>query len=263
VAGPFIRLWNLKRTWNHLGRRDPRWTILTWSDRQGNAWEIDEFFATGRAEVSRVVGHLDRLRPGCPRRSALDFGCGGGQVTRALATRFDDAVGVDVASSMIARARELNADHDRCRFALNQTADLEQFETGGFDLVYSRMVLQHMPRSLVRGYIPELLRVLSPEGVLVFQLPAPIDSPARQRFLDAPVTGGALKRSLPRSLVQAWRRLKYAVMNLSLAPRMRMYGMDRDEVVALVESCGGHILEIHDDRTHGCDTPGFEYCVTT
>jgi SAM-dependent methyltransferase len=41
-----------------------------------------------------------------------------------------------------------------------------------FDLIYTDLVLQHLPPDISVRYIAEFLRVLSPEGVLVFQLPS-------------------------------------------------------------------------------------------
>jgi len=49
---------------------------------------------------------VNSKRVGRPLRfgRALDFGCGPGRVTRALAAWFDESVGVDVSPVMIAEA---------------------------------------------------------------------------------------------------------------------------------------------------------------
>ena len=108
MSGMPLQLWRVRRTWDGLARRDPLWAILTSPDKRDGKWTLDEFLETGRAEVDRLIHYLDRVAPGCPQHRALDFGCGVGRVTQALAARFEQVVGVDVASPMIAQARELN-----------------------------------------------------------------------------------------------------------------------------------------------------------
>jgi SAM-dependent methyltransferase len=129
-------------------------------------------------------------------------------VTRALAAAFDRATGVDVAAPMIALAGRHNTAPDRCRFVTNRSAHLGRFASDSFDLVYSRMVLQHMPPRLVRAYIPELFRVLAPGGALVFQLPERIGVDAQEIFQNA----GRRRFQTPiaAALVRAWRALKCA-----------------------------------------------------
>src|SRR5262245_30777782 len=129
-----MQLWRVRSTWDGLGRRDPMWAVLTWPDKEGNKWTVDEFLATGRTEVDRLIGHLDRVAPGCPRRRALDFGCGLGRVSQALAARFDHVVGVDVARSMVEQARVINRTPDRCSFELNRSRRLREFRSDSFDL---------------------------------------------------------------------------------------------------------------------------------
>jgi ubiquinone/menaquinone biosynthesis C-methylase UbiE len=64
----------------------------------------------------------------------------------------------------------LNDDRPNCRFVVNAAPDLEQFESGSFDFVYSSLVLQHMPSAeIVEKYVGEFLRVLRPGGLAVFQ----------------------------------------------------------------------------------------------
>jgi SAM-dependent methyltransferase len=150
------------------------------------------------------------------------------------------------------------ADSTRCRFVLNAAPDLRLFEDARFDFVYSRIVLQHIPPALVRGYLPEMLRVLAPGGVLLFQLPTPMAD--REQFVNAPVEGGRLKRWLPLPLVRGRRRLELARLRLAGKLRIEMHGLPRDEVIAILESNGGRLLDVRDDHAHGTSEPGYQYC---
>ena len=68
-----------------------------------------------------------------------------------------------------------------------------------------------------------------------------------------------MKRRLPRPLVRAWRAVKYGVIAMRRARDMEMHGINKDAVVALLESTGARILDIHDDHAHGTSAPGFGY----
>ena len=104
------------------------------------------------------------------RERALDFGCGVGRLSRPLAERFRECVALDISEGMVKLARELNEDRPNCRFLVNAAPDLGRLETESFDLVYSSLVLQHMPSvEVVEAYVSEFLRILRPEGLAVFQ----------------------------------------------------------------------------------------------
>jgi SAM-dependent methyltransferase len=160
-------------SWEWLARRDPLWAILTRSDKRGGKWGLDEFFATGRAEIDAVFARLAARGIAAPEGGfALDFGCGVGRVTRALAARFTEAHGVDASPTMIERARELHAlGQSGARFFLNVAADLRAFESEAYSFVYSSIVLQHIPYPASRVYVEEFLRLVRPGGLAVFQVP--------------------------------------------------------------------------------------------
>lgn len=259
-SGGVIALRRSGRHWHALGQRDALGSILTRAD-DDPGWDLDAFFETGRADVAQLMVEIERLLPGLQTHRALDFGCGVGRVTQALSGHFDEVIGVDVADSMIALARAYDQAPALCQFEVNRRTHLRRFAGGTFDLVYSRLVLQHIPPRLMRRYVQELLWLLAPGGLLMFQLPTEIDDP-KHAFCNAPVLGGQLKRNLPAWLVRAHRQVKYAI-HRSVVPHMEMFGMAQDAVVELVEGAGGQIVAIQPDRGPGTNVPGFEYWVTT
>jgi ubiquinone/menaquinone biosynthesis C-methylase UbiE len=113
------------------------------------------------------------VAPNRAAERALDFGCGLGRLTRALSAYYARVDGVDIARSMIGQAQELNIGYSRCFFTVNERPDLKLFPDDAFDLIYTNLVLQHMPAKLAEGYIREFVRCTKPGGLTVFQTVAP------------------------------------------------------------------------------------------
>lgn len=117
------------------------------------------------------MASLERLGLCTARGDALDFGCGAGRLTAALAAHFSVVTGVDISLPMLAQARTLHAGNERCRFVHNNSLTLSAFADESFDLVYSSLVLQHMPTELAGAYLAEFIRVLRPGGAIVLLVP--------------------------------------------------------------------------------------------
>jgi SAM-dependent methyltransferase len=167
-----VTLDRLRTSWDEIASVDPLWAILIEPGRRNGRWPISEFLHTGDVEVAEVLNRVRQLDASLPLGRALDFGCGVGRLTRALSASFRECVGVDISTRMVELAKEVNADRANCHFVLNTSPDLEAFESGSFDFVYSSLVLQHMPSPQVAlGYIDEFLRVTQPNGMTVFQVP--------------------------------------------------------------------------------------------
>ncbi len=220
----------LRRTWDHFGEIDPLWAILSSPGKRGKRWDIESFFAEGRRVIERLLGVIAERFPDVPRFCALDFGCGVGRLTRALAAHFDRVIGVDVAASMIRRAQQLNSDLKNCEFVLNESDNLKVIESGSVDVIYSDLVLQHIAPSYSEGYLREFVRVLSPRGLVVFQV---IDQPGDTLI-------GRLSRFVPGLLLEAYRRARYGQHRIQLHP----FPMER--IHEVVRAAGGRVLQQED-----------------
>ena len=166
-----------KQDWERLAEVDALWAVLTAPGRKGGRWDVDEFFATGEEEIGHVMSTAERLGRPARRGRALDFGCGVGRLTRALGSRFDQAVGVDISSEMVSQARWLNGAFPTCDFRVS-AADLAALETGSFDFVYSSIALQHVPTvEEIDRYLSEFLRVTRSDGLVVFGIPCHVRFP--------------------------------------------------------------------------------------
>jgi len=186
----------LQRHWDAFGTRDPLWAILTDPARKGGRWNHEEFFATGHSEVEALVAEARRFGLPWQRRRGLDFGCGIGRLTQALAAHVDEVLGLDVAPSMIAHARAANRHGDRVRYEVQAAPPLSAVASGSTDLVITGRVLQHIAPRYARAYVLELARVLAPGGFLSFDLPArPLEAPA--------LPGGAMPPAAYRARLTA------------------------------------------------------------
>jgi SAM-dependent methyltransferase len=248
IAG--LRLLRLRFHWDQFARRDPLWAVLTAPDKKGGGWTPEEFFRRGELEIAALEALLRERGLELRGRRALDFGCGVGRVTGPLADRFDEAVGVDISPKMLELARGYNRRGERCRFVQGE-ADLRRFDDASFDFAYSKLVLQHMNPAEVRGYLPELLRVLRPGGLLAFQLPEPIDD-----------RGRGWKGGIPLPLLRGLRRLRRLVTGKVQFPRMDLHGMPRaDVLLRMIAGAGAAVIHVAPDQSHGDDSQGFLYVV--
>ena len=148
--------------WNELARREPYYAVLT-DPRFLRANLTDDarraFFATGDADVDALLETIGAA----PSSTALDFGCGVGRLTLALARRVASVTGCDVAPDMVAEARRnaaiLGVANSEFVASLDALADRR------FDLVCSLIVFQHIPVREGLATLTRLLRLLAPGGV--------------------------------------------------------------------------------------------------
>lgn len=239
-----------RRDWEDLSALDPYWAVLSDPRRQFAGWDRAEFFASGVSVVEAILSQGKKYDRPRGHSSALDFGCGVGRLTRAVARHFDRCLGLDISSQMIAEARNAAAGQQNCVFEVSD-AGLTELPTNSFDFVTCCIVLQHIPSARVkRRYIAELVRVLRPHGLLAFQLPSWI--PARHRIQPRPRLYRVLRRigGSPESL---YRRL-------GLNPA-RMAFLPRREVLSTIEGAGGLPLEISEHASLG-GVVSAEYLVT-
>ena len=242
-----MRLKALQSVWEGLARRDPLWAVLTAPDKRGNRWDEAEFFATGVQAVEGILRHVESLGLTFCRGKALDFGCGVGRLTQALAAHFDEVHGVDIAPSMIERARSHNRCGDRCTYHVNDRDDLSLFDDGAFDFVLSLITLQHMPPAHATRYLREFVRVLAPGGVMVVQ------AAGEQVAVPPGSLRELLRRAAPTALLRAYRRLRQG-------HAIDMYGIPREEVVGLLEANGGTVVDVAEEPSAGANWTSFRYC---
>lgn len=150
----------------HRGKEDwPRYPVYLAHHLGGPDSRLSAFVTWLCPEIELRCGRLEGNR-------VLDFGCGTGATTVALARRARHVVGFDIHQESLDLNRRRLAEHDlEGRVRLLQAQDFREVESelGRFDLILINDVLEHVPLSrpgLRRELVRTLFRRLEPGGAL-------------------------------------------------------------------------------------------------
>ena len=132
------------------------------------AWVIDTFLFRGQwRELRQRAADLAGLQPG---EQVLDVGCGTGTLALDVVRRVGSAgrvAGVDPGTAQIARARaKASRRHLPVEFQVGVIERLP-FADSTFDVVFSTLMMHHLPAPLKRQGFAEIARVLRPGGRLI------------------------------------------------------------------------------------------------
>jgi SAM-dependent methyltransferase len=124
---------------------------------------LDKSLDSG-ADVVKMLSKLGVIRSDS---IVLQIGCGIGRVELHLYKHVHFCYGIDVAPSMIDRARRNVHASNVCFVRASHLAELP-FRS--CDLIYAIFVFQHLPRRNMIEYVKESYALLTPGGTLVFQI---------------------------------------------------------------------------------------------
>jgi SAM-dependent methyltransferase len=143
------------------------------NDQDSNGQALNHFYNLGERDICFALEILERNGINFNPTMALDFGCGLGRLTFALAKIFRFVIGCDISEPHLEIARD-----NACQFGINNvhfiksSANLlDRLSPGTFDFIYSRLVLQHIPPVLSRAYIRQFTSLLKTGGHMLIQLP--------------------------------------------------------------------------------------------
>lgn len=226
------------RPWDELATLDPMWAILSHPECRGGRWDREMFFQTGATEADEVIRAARAY--GLPERqnSALDYGCGIGRVTQGLGRHFKHVTGADTSPHMIHSARAAAPSQPSLEFSILDGSPLAGIRGAPFDLVYSCLVLQHLPsRSAIEATVRDLIGVLRPRGFMLIQVPSAI--PLRKRL---------------QLRAKAYRLLRTLALNPALLFRLgldpiTMRSVPEERMRRLIEGAGANTLAVvRDDK---------------
>ena len=138
-------------------------------------WNPDQYekFKSERQQPFHDLVALIEVRP---RMRVVDFGCGTGELTRALHDRLqaDETVGIDNSETMLLKSGSFGS--ELLRF---ERGNIEAFVTDRpYDLVFSNAALHWIPDH--PRLIAKLAGLLAPRGQLALQMPSNFDHPSHR-----------------------------------------------------------------------------------
>lgn len=148
--------------WRLMGDADPYFGVLSEERYRGanlNDEAIEDFYAGGVGDVAFVVEQLRRRWPDFAPRTAVDFGCGVGRLTLAIAGMGVEVTGIDIAPGMLRVAEE------RTR-STGAAANFSTELPATADWIMSHIVFQHIPPRRGLAILEQLL-ALTPVGGFV------------------------------------------------------------------------------------------------
>lgn len=221
----------IQQNWEYIAKKDPFWGVWSKNEMLGGKWNshIDEFFLGGEKEIENYLGILENHNiPINFKGDCLDFGCGMGRVTNALAKHFRFVTGVDISKTMLEKAN-LYKKTDNIEFILNESNNLSKIEKQ-FAFIYTNIVLQHInPKNSIK-YLIEFSKKLNDDGVLLFNLP----------------TNVSFKKKIFSFLPDFLKR-RYFKFKLGVDYFFDMYGIKKKRIIKVLTPYFGQIIYLPDN----------------
>jgi 2-polyprenyl-3-methyl-5-hydroxy-6-metoxy-1,4-benzoquinol methylase len=163
------------KAWNAYGKKNPYFGVLTheqFMDENLTEENLRHFFETGEKHVQSVFDRIEKhLILDFKPKSSLDFGCGTGRLSLALAKRSSRVIGLDVSADMLKEAKKNGEKYglNNVEFRLSDDS-LSQIDGEAFDFINSYIVLQHINVERGMKIIDKMLGLLNPGGIGALQI---------------------------------------------------------------------------------------------
>lgn len=165
--------------WLKYGNTEPYWSVLAEDRFRSSNIDVtrDKFYASGHGNIDIALRAVRRVGVDPTGfRTAIDFGCGVGRLTLALATHVGFVTGIDISAAHVRhaenRARETQAGNVAFK-VIGNVSDISTTQKA--DFIISLIVLQHNPPPIMAEIFGRLLRLLNKRGVAYIQMPTYID----------------------------------------------------------------------------------------
>ena len=157
------------QSWEQIGQVDAYYGVLTYEQyTRHNLDQVnrDQFFKSGQDHLNWVLGVIkDQLNSEFSIHRALDFGCGVGRILIPLALESVEAVGMDVAPSMLSEAKMNCSERGVDNVQLVQSDDMLSELSGRFNFIHSFIVFQHIPVKRGMKIFDNLVERLEENGI--------------------------------------------------------------------------------------------------
>lgn len=161
--------------WHHLGETEPHWSVVTNDSYFQENFHMNRaaFCASGESEMKVFESVLARAGVARDKLTrCVELGCGVGRVTVPLAKRFASVLALDISAAHLRVAQERAAEEAIRNIEFRHLDAIDDVgSVGAYDLLYSRIVLQHNPPPVMARLLNALLAQLNPGGIAYFQVP--------------------------------------------------------------------------------------------
>ncbi len=231
------------KDWNELANADAKWSIVSDPSKKYDQWDDIEFFKTGEEDIKAFMEKINVSGLTVDKNEALDFGCGIGRLSNALSKYYKKVFGIDISDKMISDAKKIHKKNENIKFIKNTEPDLKIFEDEKFDLIYSLIVLQHIPKKkLIKSFLKEFIRISKKGGIIFFQLPSIKN---RSYLFDNLLQ---IRGKIYHLAIKAGFSRQFCFKTLNLSPYMYMNYISSTEILSLFsEKC--QLLNIDHEKS--------------
>lgn len=210
--------------WSKIGIEAPHWSILSTDKFVPGQIEANrtEFYASGALDsglIRDLLNRAGRSRDEFP--CVLEFGCGIG--TAHLASAFVKVIAVDISQPHLNLAREHVESMGARNVEFVQATPENVMPGNGYDLWYSRLVLQHNPPPVTLSILQKAFLALPPRGVAIVHV---------------------------RTWGEGYRFKASAYIKDGLSRDMEMHATPQRAILALADQCGSRLVEMHEEPGH-------------
>jgi SAM-dependent methyltransferase len=236
----------MRKDWDARARKNAFHYIASWR----REWDHDSFLSSGEEDFARLVAPaLQRCGLAVAGRAMLELGCGAGRMTHSFAKRFERVYAFDLSPEMLRRARQIHNEQSNILWLLGNGVDLSCIASDSLDFVFSYLVLQHLPEEVLSlRYVGEILRVLRPGGVFLFQFNGGLEPTMNLR---GRIAWGIVDALWSLRLQDLSRRVAamFGLDPFAAGKSWRGAAISATSMKAGIHAAGGQVLEVSGENT--------------
>ncbi len=212
--------------WSKIGVDAPHWSVLSYNKFVPSQFDTNrmEFYGSGTLDNVLIRDLLHRAgRSRDEFRCVLEFGCGVGRATAHLAPAFEKVIAVDISTAHLDLARQHLESIGARNVEFIQAKPENVMPGTGYDLWYSRLVLQHNPPPVTLSILQKAFSGLPPRGVAIVHVRT---WGKEYRFNVSEYVRGGPSRD------------------------MEMHATPQRAILALADQSGCRVVEMHEEPGH-------------
>jgi 2-polyprenyl-3-methyl-5-hydroxy-6-metoxy-1,4-benzoquinol methylase len=212
--------------WSKIGSVAPHWSVLSQDKYAPDklSENLSEFYGSGVGDLYLVRDLLRRMsRSSDGFECILEFGCGVGRATAPLASAFRQVIALDISAPHIEIAKQHVASSGAKNVRFIQVTPEDIMPGHGYNLWYSRLVLQHNPPPVTLSILNKAFTGLLSNGVAIVHL---------------------------RTHENGYRFKVSDYLAHGPSKDMEMHSTPQSAILAVANRCGCRLVELHEEPGH-------------